>query len=174
MLNFQFDYFRFKYDADKFVKKLKKTQHKTLELSDEGGARFSKQVAEEFAVQLKADYLSGVFESRVAALRPSYERWKDSVAPGNSIGELTGSMISNITAWRSRMAARGYVVGIKDWENEFDAKKLYWLEKGTIPKGKGGAQPPRPIFAMSLNRYVGSNYGRHVETAAQAIKDMWK
>ncbi len=178
MLKIQLDYFKFNSDIDRIIQKCSKTRYRYIELLDSGGARFSKQVAHEFALQLKADYLSGAFESSVPALRPKYEEWKDMMYPGQSIGELTGEMIGSIRAWRSRIGGdktkRGYTVGIDQTKNSWALRKMNWLELGTDIKGaKGGPQPPRPIFALSLNRYVGTNFGRHVVNATKIISEVW-
>ena len=177
-MSFNLDYFKFNSDINRMVQKCRKSRYFYIELSDQGTARFSKRAANDFAVQVKADYLSGVFESRVDPLTESYSKWKEHFYPGQAIGHLTGSMISNIHAWRSRMVGdkkkRGYVVGIDQTKNRDNAAKLFWLEKGTASKGKGGPQVPRPIFAHSLNRYVGSNFGRHVKTAAEQARSIWR
>ena len=178
MLSYNLNYFKFNSQLNKMIQKCKKATYTYIELSDQGTARFSKAVANDFAIQVKADILSGTFENRVTALTDNYDKWKNRFYPGQAIGHLTGRMVSSIHAWRSRMVGdknkRGYVVGVDQTKDKPSAAKLYWLEMGSAKKGKGGIQVARPIFAHSLNRYVGMNYGRHVKAAAEHIKSIWR
>lgn len=182
MLSYNLNYFKFNSQLNKMIQKCEKSRYVYIELSDQGTARFSAAVANDFAVQVKADILSGTFESRVAPLTDNYDRWKNRFYPGQAIGHLTGRMVSSIHAWRSRMVGdknkRGYVVGIDQTKDKPSAAKLYWLEMGVKMgvkmRSKGGVQVARPIFAHSLNRYVGMNYGRHVKAAAAHIRSIWR
>ncbi len=180
MYNIQFEYFKFKEQTDKFVQRCRKTKDYYVDLSDQGTGRFSKQAAFDFLLQLKADYLSGAFESQFAALSTHYEFWKDKISPGEPIGRLYGSMINSFKAWRgsigsSKGTKKGWVVGIPPTGGK-DYLKFMALELGTGPKGgrwKGGPQPGRPYFARSLNRWIGIHFGRHFKAAAD-ITHIWR
>jgi len=155
-------YFNWKTNIPSIRKKLEKTRNHYVDISDEGGARFSKRAAEDFLRVLIQSFVSQDFD--VPPLSDAYKDWKSKQGGFSEIGFFTGEMVGALGTFRTRAGGdvnrKGWAVGIKsdNAENAFLAQKLFWLEKGTGPKGgRWGVtrpQPPRAIVAQSLEKFL--------------------
>jgi len=131
-------------DADKSYYRFKAIKNGYIDISDEGTARFSKRMAEEFQ-----KYLIGAISSG--------ELMGINTDTNKPHGILTGEMIDNISVFRTTVGGskkrHGWVVSIKeDIDSEHKDMpvwyKLSWLEFGTVK------QKPRFPIRKAFNHFL--------------------
>lgn len=178
--------------ASEFIAKVEKTKNFYVQLSDEGGVRFSKQAAYSFASQVKTNILTGRFKHRFEANEVRFTPTSTKTRPhtayaekynkGNSSpwGVLTGTMERDIQAFRTEFSGpgrgtdtkrRGYVVGIKRGQAFYagSSNKLKWFEHGT-----SNNQPARPIMKYSLDQFMITEFPAMMTKIANEFKAIWK
>lgn len=173
-------YFNWKTNIPSVRKKINQTRNHYVDISDEGGARFSKRAAEDFLRLLVRTFTSQDFS--VPPLSDAYAEWKRKNNHFSEIGFMTGEMVGALTTFRTRAGGdvyrRGWAVGIPSTnaDNAFLAQKLFWLEEGTGPKGgrwKAGPQPPRSIVAQALEEFLQTDLPPIIKQSAD-ISRYWR
>lgn len=151
--------FYFSIKTDQLMQRVEKIRNYYVDISDEGNKRLSRRCAIDFLEYLKDAMITGKYASSVPALSESYVKWKNFKVGGGQMMMYTTDLYTNMEVFRSRVGGdakrRGHVVGVKD---SFEQDKLEAFEYGTRKKGKGGAQPPRPIFSMALDDFLNEKF----------------
>ena len=174
-----------------FIKKVEKTHNFYVQLSDEGGVRFSKPAAWAFANLLKTNIRTGkydgIFGPNDVKFTPTDKKKKahksyaerSGKGSGSHWGFSTGTMARDIQAFRSQFSGagagsdkkrRGYVVGIKRGQSFYahSGNKLKWFEDGTMNN-----QRERPVMRLTLNEFMSTEFPKMMKKISKDFSHIW-
>ncbi len=179
---------RFAIKGDKeILRRTRLTWNYYMDVSDEGGARFSEPAARVFREKVVTAILTGKYDSRfsdmvAASTKLQTKSYMDTYNKGTSEpwGKRTGTMANQIEVFRSSFGGdrsrRGYVVGVRPQDGYYkdSRNKLKWFEFGTKRKGpRGGPQRPRPIIQLSLEDFLLAEFPHILGTLSKKARKIW-
>lgn len=160
--------------------KLEGTRNYYMDVHERGGGRFSKRAAEDFLDLLVSNFLNQNIPG--PDLSEAYQKYKMKEGAPSEKGFFSTEMVGSLGIFRTRSGGdptrHGWAVGVArtSGEDAFNAAKLFWFEQGTGPKGgrwKAGPQPPRPVFAATLEEFMEQKFPGLVHQMF-SIHHIWK
>lgn len=126
----------------------------------------------DYKIELQTYIMTEKFADASWVYSESYKDYKSRVAPNQPYWKLSGDLFNAIT--NKKTTGFNRFVGIpstaRNSNGDVIAKYALRLEYGD----KKSRQPPRPVFAPTLEVYFNGNFQKRIDKSIQDIMNKWK